>query len=96
MESGFDYEGAKEFSDPILRCSGCRKLVHRKYASKFGGCSHCGFRQFTNVQGISGEEMASLRDGTFNFELKKDAWYPIDETFFKLFAPASEVEVDDE
>jgi len=78
-----DYTG-KEFNDPILRCEGCTKLVHRVWISEKGGCNHCGNKRFKALHGMNEEELNQLKTGEYDFGLKS---YEIDLDFLKLFEP---------
>lgn len=72
----------KEFNDPILRCTGCTKLVHRAWISAKGGCNHCGNRRFQSVGGFNEEEFKALQNGSYNLGMKE---YNIDPDFLNLF-----------
>lgn len=76
-----NYDG-KEFNDPILRCTGCTKIVHRAWISARGGCNHCGNRRFQNINGFDDDEYNQLVNGTYDLGMKE---YKIDPDFFKLF-----------
>jgi len=80
-----DYEGGKEFMDPLVRCFDCGELVHRVYIANNASCSHCGSRRFKNLQAIKEEEMTLLKLGTYDFGLRPEEWYPVDPDFFALF-----------
>jgi predicted nucleic acid-binding Zn-ribbon protein len=76
-----DYEG-EQFNDPILRCEGCTKLVHRQWITYYGGCNHCGNRRFKNVRGMTDIEMEQIKSKTYDFGMEK---YEIDPDFLAQF-----------
>ena len=84
-----DYNGAK-FNDPIVRCSQCSALSHRKFISHRAGCVKCGNKRFKNVRGMNEEEFNGLRDGTLEIGLKRP--YVIDPIFLAQFEPVEEQE----
>ena len=44
------------FTDPVLRCDSCTKIVLTKKVLKLGFCNHCGNRRFRNVLNFSFKE----------------------------------------
>jgi len=84
-----DYEG-KEFNDPILRCTQCSKLTHRKYISHNAACVHCGNKRFKNVRGMNWDEYTGLQAGTLDIGLKKP--FNIDPDFLACFEQKPDVD----
>jgi len=82
-----DYNG-KGFNDPIVRCEGCAKLVHRKYISKIGGCNHCGNKRFKSLRGLTGDEFKAISEGTYDFSMKS---YTIDPDYLEMFEETEEI-----
>jgi hypothetical protein len=58
-----------DFSDPVVRCAQCAKLVHRQYIDQHGGCNHCGNRRFSNVTGLSSDEYHALHAGRYQLDV---------------------------
>ena len=81
------YDG-KEFNDPIVRCVGCTKLVHRTWIAVKGGCNHCGNRRFQSISGMSEEEHTQLQEGSYPFGIKE---YTIDPEFFNIFEQSEDI-----
>lgn len=81
------YDG-KNFIDPLLRCDGCSKIVHRDWVSQNGGCNHCGNRRIKSLHGFQDEELNDLKAGTYKLGLKE---YSIDPEFFELFEAQEEI-----
>jgi hypothetical protein len=46
------YNKDAPFSDPVVRCDSCQRLVLRNDIGRIGGCSSCGNRRVKNVLGI--------------------------------------------
>jgi len=49
-----------EFTDPVVRCCDCQRLVTREEVRKHGMCPGCGNRRMRNVLVLSDKEMADL------------------------------------
>jgi hypothetical protein len=60
-EGKYSYKNPNDFPDPVLRCEGCKAIVHRKYIHTLGCCTECGNRRFSNVRLLKGEEMEQLK-----------------------------------
>lgn len=54
-----------EFTDPVLRCDSCQKLVKRETLHKVGTCPHCGNKRVRNVNVFSEEEHKQLEEWGF-------------------------------
>jgi len=61
------------FTDPIVRCCDCQRLITREEIGKFGMCPGCGTKRVKNVQILTEKEVEALKD------------MGISEDFFKLF-----------
>ena len=72
------YSKEAEFSDPMLRCDSCAKLVARLSLQELGCCPECGNRRMRNVLAMSESEM----DGLINKS--------IDPAWLKLFQGVEE------
>ena len=62
------------FSDPVLRCDNCNKLILKLDLSKNVVCLNCGNRKMRNLMGF----------GLFEY-LKMRFWWKIDPDFLKIF-----------
>lgn len=67
--------------DNLLRCKDCQGLVTFEVIGKMGCCDKCGNKRFNEITMLTGEEMASIQDGTIDF--------PDREKFIKEFAGVS-------
>jgi uncharacterized CHY-type Zn-finger protein len=54
----YDKDGS--FSDPVVRCDSCQKLLERSDIQKYGCCKHCGGRKIRNVLVFSPEEKREM------------------------------------
>ena len=61
------------FTDPVVRCCDCQKLITREEIKKFGMCPGCGTKRVKNVTLLTEKEMEELKARG------------ISEDFFKLF-----------
>lgn len=75
-----------ELTDPLVRCYNCTKLVATAFISEHGGCSHCGNRRFTQILGMTGEEIAELESKTYDLGMD----YDIDPGFLEIFEPVGD------
>jgi len=50
-----------EFTDPVVRCCECSKIITRQAITAQGGCPYCGNRRVRNVLNLTGEEMTELK-----------------------------------
>jgi len=85
MTDIYDATVQQDFNDPIVRCDGCEKLVHRLWIGANGGCSHCGHRKFRSVMIITDEEEPRLLDGSYDFKVEKELWFPLDPNYMATF-----------
>ena len=90
-ETKIDYSDEGEFNDPIVRCYECAKLVHRIWLAERGGCNHCGARRVKRIMNFKEEEMKKILDGTADFNVGKDKWFPVDPDFLTLFKEEEEI-----
>lgn len=49
------------FTDPVVRCTECQRLITRKEIQEVGGCPDCGCRRIRNVLTLKPEEMDSVK-----------------------------------
>ena len=63
------------FSDPLVRCDGCKTVIRTRDTCSIGGCPECGHKRVVNVQLLSQPEMARARE------------WKIDPEFLELFQP---------
>lgn len=49
------------FSDPVVRCDKCHKIVLISYLKENGSCSNCGNKRITNLLGFSILEYLKMR-----------------------------------
>jgi len=73
------YSDDGPFVDPVVRCTECHILVHRKTIKKIGMCQKCGNKRVRKVSTLSGEEMADLKEKN------------IDPVFLALFGEVEDV-----
>jgi DNA polymerase II large subunit len=59
MQQKYSNDGA--FTDPVVRCCDCSRILLREQIQKSGGCSYCGNRRVRNVLNMTGDEMAELK-----------------------------------
>lgn len=68
------------FTEPVLRCDSCNKLVAKNAITKLGLCNHCGNKRFRAIDVISDLELLQIKklDGA--------------EAFLRLFEEVSDEE----
>ena len=71
------YDKSAPFSDPVVRCDSCHRIIVRQHIHVMGSCPYCGNRKVRNVLTMTGEEMEQLK-----------AWH-IDPEFIALFKVAA-------
>lgn len=49
------------FTDPVVRCDSCHKLLDRKALHVMGCCPHCGTRKVRNVLQLTSEEIEIMQ-----------------------------------
>ena len=49
------------FTDPVLRCDSCAKIVLTEKVTDLGYCNHCGNKRFRNVLNFNDEEAEMMR-----------------------------------
>ena len=70
---------AKVFSDPVVRCDSCTKLILTEAIHTLGKCPHCGNRRIRNVLLFTEPELAWMKK------------HEVDPEFLAIFEPAPEV-----
>ena len=60
------YSKDAPFTDPVVRCDSCNKLVLRTTAQKHGFCNHCGNRKVRQINMMSMDELAEVK--TWNID----------------------------
>ena len=69
------------FSDPIVRCDSCSKLVMIELIGKIGKCPYCGRAKFWKVRTFSQRELEWMKE--------RD----VDPDFLKLFEQTEGVDI---
>ena len=54
-------EEDKGFTEPVLRCDSCNKIVTKNAITKLGLCNHCGNKRFRPVDVISELELIQIK-----------------------------------
>ena len=54
------------FTDPVLRCDSCQKLVKRTTLHKFGSCNKCGNKRVRNLTVFNDEEKSQMEEWGFH------------------------------
>lgn len=54
-------EDNKGFTDPVLRCDSCNKIVLRGTITALGLCNHCGNKRFRPVDVIGELELMQIK-----------------------------------
>lgn len=52
----------KTFTDPVVRCVDCQRIIFRHEIQEFGMCPGCGTKRVKNVLLLTEEEMNELKD----------------------------------
>jgi rRNA maturation endonuclease Nob1 len=55
------YSKDAPFTDPVVRCDSCAKLVQRISIQKHGFCSKCGFKRVRAVNMMTEEELSEVK-----------------------------------
>ncbi len=50
------------FTDPVVRCTECQRMITREEIHEDGCCPECGNRRMRNVLNMSPEERDKLRE----------------------------------
>ena len=50
-----------DFSEPIVRCDGCSRLILLSVIKNIGGCNWCGNKRLRNVQTFTEEESEQVK-----------------------------------
>ena len=58
------------FTDPVVRCTECQRMITREEIAQSGCCPKCGNRRVRNVLVMSPEEKALCQEKGFNDFLK--------------------------
>ena len=53
------------FTDPVVRCVDCQRLVTREEIKEFGMCLGCGTKRVKNVSVLSADEVSMLIEKGF-------------------------------
>lgn len=56
-----DYSKDGPFSDPVVRCDKCNKLLLLDDVKQTGMCPHCGARRIRNLLAFDGDELAQMK-----------------------------------
>jgi len=48
------------FTDPVVRCTDCQRIIYRQEVQTFGCCPDCGNKRVRNVLTLKQEEKDSL------------------------------------
>ena len=70
------YSHDGEFSEPLVRCDSCAKLIFSKQLTKRGMCE-CGNTRVRNVRSLTGEELETAKKWVKQGKLDKvwiDLW----------------------
>lgn len=59
------------FTDPVLRCDACQKLLKRSSLHKLGKCRHCGNKRVRNVDVFNEEEYEQMKEWGLDEFLKE-------------------------
>lgn len=71
-ETGADESIPQEaFTDPVVRCDSCTKLVKAGLLKKLGACPNCGNKRVRNVTIFNEEEKEQLTEWGFHDFLKE-------------------------
>lgn len=60
MAQGKPYSDDGPFSDPVVRCHECRKLLLLEKLLQEGCCKHCGCRKVSKVRRLNDEDLALI------------------------------------
>ena len=71
----------KGFSDPVLRCDSCNKLILTKDVHKIGTCPRCGNRRVREVRNYNDDDLPILKSWLASND--------IDQAFLDQFAEVS-------
>jgi Zn finger protein HypA/HybF involved in hydrogenase expression len=52
----------ESFTDPVVRCTDCQRLITRAEIRKYGLCPDCGNKRVRNVLVLSGKEVERLKE----------------------------------
>lgn len=61
------YEALNEGHDWLLRCKDCQALIVMEHIKKYGACSKCGNKRFSEITLLTEEEMARITSGELAF-----------------------------
>ncbi len=61
-----DASNAEPFSDPVLRCDSCQKIIKRKTLHTIGACPACGNKRIRNVTVFNEDEKAQMEKWGFH------------------------------
>jgi hypothetical protein len=64
------------FTDPVVRCDSCQKILFMADIRKVGMCKHCGNRKVRNVRVFNDVELALMMENS------------VDPSFLALFEEA--------
>jgi rRNA maturation endonuclease Nob1 len=56
------YDGDQQFDDPVVRCTGCTKILFKEQIQKIGKCVYCGCRKVRTVDMLSDSEIKLMKN----------------------------------
>lgn len=56
------YDPKGTFTDPVVRCDKCLKIIKTNSIAKFGRCKHCGGRKVSALSMMNEQEFKQLKD----------------------------------
>lgn len=56
------YDKDAPFTDPVVRCDSCSKIVQTKTLRELGCCPNCGNRKVRNLTVFNSEELTQMKD----------------------------------
>ena len=69
------YDDDQPFSDPVVRCTECQKLLFREDIQAIGKCKYCGCRKVRSLDVLKDSEMKLMKNKQ------------VDPEYLELFGP---------
>ena len=60
------------FTDPVVRCDACQKLLLVKQLNQMGMCKHCSNTKVRNLRSGTGEDWAQMKEWVDAGEMDAD------------------------